>query len=316
MLIGELLSLGRQKLRHSLDVEVLLAFVLGMSREEILAHDDIDVKSDASVKLFLKYLDEAFAHKPIAYITKSKEFYGLDFYVDERVLIPRPETEGVVDVVLEYLNERAFASGGYSPTISEDSVSVSDSVNLGRDFTLLDVGTGSLNIASAVLCNFDNVAAHAVDLSSEALEVAAINREFHGLTERVQLYESDLLSNVEERFFDVITANLPYVGTVKNNVLGEGVKEYGPNSALFAGEDGLDVYKKFVQELVDEGMDFNLLVGEFGEGQKDDILELLNKNFVQRVEGKGRGKSKPKFEVEIRNDLSGKPRVFVVRKVG
>lgn len=316
MLIKELLSLGRQKLRSSLDVEVLLAFVLGMSREEILAHDDMDVKNDASVKLFLKYVDEALAWKPIAYITKSKEFYGLDFYVDERVLIPRPETEGVVDVVLEYLNERAFADGKHSPTVSEDSLSVADSVNLGKDFTFLDVGTGSLDIATAVLSNFDNITAHAVDISKEALEVAVINREFHGLTERVQVYESNLLANVEERFFDVITANLPYVGTIKNNVLSQGAAEYEPHRAMFGGEDGLDVYRKFVQELMSKRMDFNLLVGEFGDDQKDDILELLNKNFVQKSKGKGQGKSKPKFEIEIKNDLSGKPRVFVVRKIG
>lgn len=310
MLIKELLSVGRQKLCKSLDVEVLLAFVLGMSREEVLAHDDRDVKDETSIKLFLKYLDEVSKYKPIAYITKSKEFYGLDFYVDERVLIPRSETEGIVDVVLEYLNERAFADRTYGPKISEDSV------NPGKDFTLFDVGTGSLNISSAVLYNFDNITAHAVDISREALEVAAINRESHGLTERIQLYESDLLANVEGRFFDVVAANLPYVGTVKNNILSKGAKEYEPHRAMFGGEDGLDVYRKFVRELVDKGMDFNLLVGEFGDDQKDDILELLNKNFVQRSRSKGRSKSKPRFEIEIRNDLSGKPRVFVVRKVG
>jgi len=340
MLIRELLSQGVKQFGRSLEVELVLAHVLGMSRSEVIAHDDIEVTSEVSIKLFQKYIDELVSGKPLAYIVRSKEFYGADFYVDERVLIPRPETEMIVDTVLEYLNERAFAvggmeaKGGYYATVNEDAVSVIDSVDLGKDFKILDIGTGSGCIIASILRNFDNAVGVACDISRDALEVARENFEYHNLEDRVELVESDLLEAFDdEEFFDVIVTNPPYVAEVSDGGLDvrgggnftadENVAKHEPRVALFAGSDGMDVYKKLVQELIEKKIGFNLLVGEFGAGQKDAISELLNKNFIQSSVrnsmedflGENEVKSDGKFEIEIKNDLAGIPRIFIVRKV-
>jgi len=264
---------------RGLDCEVLLGFVLGVSREKLLGDFFYEVSVEDE-KLYFRYVGEVAGGKPVAYVTHSREFYGLDFYVDERVLVPRPETEMAVEEVLKFLNEN---SGKFSD----------------RDAMILDIGTGSLCIAAAILRNFENVFAHAVDISEDALEVARMNREYYGLETRCQIYQSDLLSSVEERKFDVIVANLPYV---EDGGAAENVKKFEPNSALFGGGDGLELYKKLIQEVLEKKVEFDLLVCEFGFGQEAGVRELLSKNFDQR-----------KFKWEIKKDLAGIPRIFVVQ---
>lgn len=342
MLIRELLSKGGEQLGRergtrenvraedshknnvrALETELVLAYVLGMSREELVAHDDMDVTSELSLKLFYKYLDELKDGKPLAYILKSKEFYGMDFYVDERVLVPRPETEMLVDGVLQYLNERTFVDDSHASRIVEGAESVYDSVDLGRDFRVLDIGTGSGCVISAILHNFDNSVGIACDISTDALEVARENLTYHGLEDRCELVESDLLSAFDDgEMFDVIVTNPPYVAEISgsgNFTADENVARWEPSGALYAGPDGMDVYKKLVQQLVEKGIEFNLLVGEFGIGQKDAVLELLNKNFIQCVAEDGSDccsrDCDTRFELEIKNDLAGIPRIFIVRKV-
>lgn len=288
MTIKELLIEGSKRLSRSpskdLDCEVLLGFVLGISREKLLGDFFWEVpEGDAS--LYFKYVDEVAGGKPVAYITHSREFYGLDFYVDERVLIPRPETEMVVEEALGFLKENV-------------------SKFTGRDAVILDIGTGSLCITAAILKNFENAFAYAVDVSDSALEVAAMNREYHGLETRCQIFQSDLLSNVEETKFDVIVANLPYVGGGEGNLLDKNVEDFEPGSALFGGSDGLELYKKLIQEIIEKKVEFDLLVCEFGFGQAASVCELLSKNFDQAG-----------FKREIKKDLAGIPRVFVVKRI-
>lgn len=289
MTIKELLIEGSKRLSRSpskdLDCEVLLGFVLGISREKLLGDFFWEVPGE-DASLYFRYIDEVAGGKPVAYVTKSREFYGLDFYVDERVLIPRPETEGVVEEAL------GFLKGNVSKFV-------------GRDALVLDVGTGSLCITAAILKNFENAFAYAVDISEKALEVAAMNREYHGLETRCQIFQSDLLSNVEEREFDVIVANLPYVeDDASVELLSYGVKKFEPGSALFGGDDGLELYKKLIQEIVEKKVEFDLLVCEFGFGQEASVRELLSKNFDQAG-----------FKWEIKKDLAGINRIFVVRRV-
>ena len=321
MIINELLLEGRKRLcgaagvvpdgalDGALEAEVLLAHVLGVSREELL-RDGVSVEvSSQDEKLFLKYVDEVAAGKPVAYITNSKEFYGMDFYVDERVLVPRPETEMMVDEVLDFLNEKFGAN--------------SDSAE-SREAKMLDVGTGSLNITAAVVRHFGHIYAHAVDVSDEALEVARINREAHGLETHVELYKSDLLSNVSERRFDVITANLPYVGEVRNRNLADNVLKFEPGVALWGGCDGLELYKKMIQQIFDKKIEFDLMVGEFGFGQGRAMRGMLS-NFFDQPSGRSGGRADGcasecsgvrggEYKWKIKNDLSGVPRIFVVKR--
>jgi len=303
MTIKELLIEGSKRLSRSsirssskdLDCEVLLGFVLGISREKLLGDFFWEVPGEDAV-LYFRYVDEVAGGKPVAYVTHSREFYGLDFYVDERVLIPRPETEGVVEEVLGFLKKKDALTHGLSrPDWCR-----------GVDALVLDVGTGSLCITCAILKNFENAFAYAVDISEDALEVARVNSGYHGLETHCQIFQSDLLSNVEERKFDVIVANLPYVrdeaGETSGGLLSEGVKKFEPGSALFGGGDGLELYKKLIQEIIEKKVEFDLLVCEFGFGQVALVAELLSKNFDQE-----------KFKWEIKKDLAGIPRIFVVR---
>src|SRR3989338_586035 len=168
-----------------LESELLLAHVLGVEREYLISNAEEDVEM-ALVDLFYKYVEMIRRGAPIAYITNEKEFFGLNFFVDKRVLVPRPETEMIVEKVLEYFR-------------SHDN---------GRVFRILDVGTGSGAISVALAKNFDKQELIALDISPEALEVARINVDQHGVEDKIQLVESDLLEAIDdEENFEVIVAN-------------------------------------------------------------------------------------------------------------
>lgn len=260
-----------------LDSEVLLAHVIGVEKEYLFSHGGDEVE-DALVQLFYRYLDRVKNGEPVSYITNSKEFFGLDFFVDKRVLVPRPETEMLVEKVLQFLKSNAEE---------------------GRRFRVLDVGTGSGNIAIALAKNFDCQEVVALDVSEGAIGVAKINIEQYSLEDKVQVYQSDLLDVIDAgESFDVIVANLPYIGKVRNNEVDENVKKHEPENALFAGDDGMELYKKLFQQIVDKNIEFGLLVGEFGSMQRKDLEVLLNKYFEHNW--------------VIEKDLGGRDRMFVV----
>lgn len=259
----------------SLECEILLAHVLGVLREYLLAHGDEEV-SDDLCKLFDHYLKRVSNGEPVAYIVQEKEFFGLNFYVDSRVLVPRPETEMIVEMVLEYLK---YADNG-------------------RRYHILDMGTGSGNIAVSIAKNApeDSVEIFAVDIDNGALEVARLNAEQHGVDNLIEIFQSDLLENVSGEF-DIIVANLPYV-SVKNDDADESVKKYEPHRALYGGASGLELYEELFNQLLEKRINFDLMIGEFGFGQGDNMRKLLNKKFDHAW--------------RIEKDLSGIDRLFVV----
>jgi release factor glutamine methyltransferase len=221
--------------------------------------------------------------EPVAYILGEKEFYGLDFFVDNRVLLPRPETEMIVEKVLEYFG--------------------SDVVDSDLGFRLLDVGTGSGNIVVSIAKSASDffVDADAVDISDDALEVARLNAQQHCVEDRISFFNSDLLENIEDaEKYDVIVANLPYIGELENNFVEENVERYEPSLALFAGDDGLELYKKMFQQIIDKEISFDLMIGEFGFGQAEGVLSLMNKYFDHR-------------SCSIEKDLAGIDRIFVIK---
>lgn len=279
MQISSLLKSGKDFLRHNenalLNSEILLSYVLGISKEELFVRNGEEIELGL-IKLFEQYLQRVALGEPVAYITKNKEFFGLDFYVDERVLVPRPETELLVERGVAFLKDRT-------------------------DARVLDVGTGSGNIAialgSAVYENIDLI--DAIDLSEEALSVARINMEQNGLTEKMHVFQSNLLSAIDEgSHYDLITANLPYIGERTNDYVAHGVKKFEPNLALFAGSDGLKLYKKLFQQLQQKRIQFDLMIGEFGLGQTRDLGALLSQFFDQKW--------------KIEQDLAGIDRMFIV----
>ena len=289
MNIKELLQLGKNRLADRktavVDAEVLLSYLTGYTTEQLFVHD-AEVVDDSDVALFEVYLKRVLKGEPVAYIIGKKEFFGFDYFVDNRVLIPRPETEFIVEAVLKYLE---VASAG------------------NKKFRCLDVGTGSGTIPVAVLNtvfakldgDFD-VFFDAIDISQDALEVARINVDQYSLSDNVHLFQSDLLDFCDDgESFDVITANLPYIGEVKHRCVTDEAVEFEPNLALFGGDDGLMLYKKMFQQIKEKEIKFNLMIGEFGFGQLDNIKELLDTFFEQRW--------------TILKDHSGVDRVFIVR---
>ncbi len=265
-----------------LDIELILAHAMGVERSYLLAHDDEEI-DEGDLAMFNLYLKRVVGGEPVAYITNEKEFFAHNFFVDSRVLIPRPETEMIVDEALRYLQ-----------TMDD----------IGRRFKLLDVGTGSGCIPLSILKTFEGRGEIArvdmVDVSVEALEVARINAEQFLLEDQVEIFESDLLENIEDgEFYDVITANLPYIGEVENRHVAVETEKFEPGLALFGGDDGLELYNKMFQQVLAKGVRFGVFIGEFGFGQGKGIAELLSKYFDQKW--------------EIKEDLAGIERIFIVR---
>ncbi|NIA02012.1 MAG: peptide chain release factor N(5)-glutamine methyltransferase [Nitrospirae bacterium] len=293
MKIIDLINKGKEALlgRETavLDAEVLLCNVLEVNREYLVAHRDEEVdKFECS--LFCEYLKQMGGGKPIAYILGEKEFFGLNFFVDERVLIPRPETEHVVEKALDYL--RANDENG-------------------RRFRLLDVGTGSGCIPISIAHGFFEAAAaeagslkgeieqiDAVDISEGALEVAKVNISQYSFENLIHVFQSDLLEAVEEgEKYDLIVSNLPYIDEV-DGPIEENVKKYEPHSALYGGERGLELYKKMFQQMREKGVGFEMMIGEFGFGQGEEMRELLDNFFDQNW--------------SIEKDHAGIDRIFIV----
>lgn len=262
----------------SLNAELVLAHSLDESREFLFANatDDAD---PATVTMFWHYLKRLASGEPVAYIIKKKEFYGLDFFVDERVLIPRPETEMLVEQVLRY--------SGAKPS---------------KKLKILDLGTGSGNIAISLAKNLPDECIDlidAVDLSEAACEVAKMNALQHGVDDRISIFQADLLDFADEgEHYDVIVANLPYIGVVTNNSASENVKKFEPKSALFAGNDGLALYEKLFAQIAEKAITFDLFIGEFGFGQSENLAALLSKYFVGKW--------------LIEKDHAGIDRIFIV----
>jgi release factor glutamine methyltransferase len=257
-----------------LDAELLLGEAMGRERAALVADSAAEVEPTAA-RRFGEMVRRRLRREPVAYILGGKGFRRVELAVDPRVLIPRPETELLVELALELRPDR-----------------------------VLDVGTGSGAIALAVADELPGAEVTATDTSPAALEVARGNAGRLGLTERVRFVEGTLPD--EGDGFDLILANLPYVAERDWASLQPEVTKYEPREALLAGPDGLDAYRALIPECAPplsryaERMRGALAV-EVGEGQAPAVAELMR--------GAGFG------EVETRRDLAGIERVVVGRSV-
>ena len=235
MKLEELLCLGNQTL-HKDQVKLLLGSLLNLNPLELNLHLDDIVDSDIVLKF-----------KQLQYALKSSNFYGYDFYVDERVLIPRFETEELVENVNKYL--KYFDSP-----------------------TLLDLGTGSGCIGLTLKKLNNNLDVTLSDISSEALEVATINMK--KLNVDVKLIKSDLFENINTKY-DILVSNPPYVSYTDE--ISDIVLENEPHLALFANNNGLEMYERILRSCEKYLNSKYLIAFEIGAYQKDKVLELINK---------------------------------------
>ncbi|MCK8617361.1 peptide chain release factor N(5)-glutamine methyltransferase [Fructobacillus sp. M158] len=220
--------------------------------------------------------------RPAQYVIGEAPFYGRDFLVDERVLIPRPETELLVDWVLQDLKADSNAL---------------------NDYRLLDIGTGSGAIALTLAGERPDLTVTAADISREALAVAWENRKRLGLTERVTLVESDLLAAFSGERFDIIVSNPPYIRRDGQAEMDESVLAYEPDLALYADHDGLALYERMAAQLPDHLTENGRAYFEIGYDQGAALVTLFKTAL-------------PTASVELKKDLAGLDRMIRVELHG
>jgi release factor glutamine methyltransferase len=205
-----------------MNAEVLLMFVLGCDRAYLYAHPERELTSDEQSR-YTQALAQRARGLPSQYITGHQEFWGLDFVVSPAVLIPRPETEHVIETVLPLA--RALPNA-----------------------RLVDVGTGSGCIAVVLAKELPDAEVHATDVSPDALEIARANAARHQLENHIRFLQSDLLTGFEAGYFDFVVSNPPYVGESEEDQVQLEVRKFEPRNAVFAGPTGLEVIERFIPQ--------------------------------------------------------------------
>jgi release factor glutamine methyltransferase len=252
----------------TLTAEVLLMHATERDRTWLFAHPDQILDAPAAQKYFAM-IDRRVAGEPTQYITGKQEFWGLEFQVAPGILIPRPETEHVMEVVLARLGERGLK-------IHMDTGAPRETIYVA------DVGTGSGCLAVALAYELPHAKVFATDISTAALEVAKRNAERNDVADRVTFLEGDLLkpflaeSNALPKAFDVIVSNPPYIGREEEMTLQREVREHEPHSALFAGATGLELYGPLVEQVAALLKDRGILALELGHDSADYVRGLFD----------------------------------------
>jgi release factor glutamine methyltransferase len=259
-----------------LDADILLMHLLQSDRASLLSHSERAI-TDEQRAIFAGFLARRKNGEPISYIIGAKEFWGMRFFVTPDVLIPRPETECLIEEVLRFY-----------PTPD-------------ADLRLGDIGTGSGIIAIVLAKEFAQARVVATDVSPGALGIARRNACFHAVAERVDFLEADILAGVFGAF-DVICSNPPYIAEDSYSLLPEGIRNFEPRGALLAGKDGLDAYRKIVAEAPQRLKVGGRLFLEIGEFQKDAVFSLL-------------AESGSYGEVHCRSDYGGAERVVSSKRI-
>ena len=292
---GALLRDGADYLRGAgsetprLDAELLLGHAVGVGRTVVLAHPEAPVGADAA-RRYQADLERRAAGEPVAYLRGRKEFFGLVFKVDARALIPRPETERLVELAIaEALRRRG--SGTRADRV--------------RPLRIVDVGTGSGAIAVALAVSLhersalEAVEIVAVDISPDALDLARENAVAHAVADRIRFVEADVLPDAADAF-DLVLANLPYVkhGAIPSLPRATG---FEPVLALDGGPDGLEIIERLLDRLPTALSGDGVALLEIGADQGETIVVCVAKRL-------------PDWICEVELDLAGLPRVARVRR--
>jgi len=272
-----------------LSAELLLSHVLELKRIELYTQFDKTVAKQQLDQLH-DLVKRAGRHEPIAYLTGKTKFYSLQLKVSPDCMIPRPETELLVERAIEFLRKRTAAQ------------------------FVCDLCTGCGCVAVAIAKNFPDVRIIATDISDTALAVAAVNIEKHQLKDRIELLCGDLFDPVvpqldvdkpalsEAEGFDLIVCNPPYVSRAEFEKLDRNVRDYEPRLALFAGEDGLDIYRRILERADQFLKPDAALMLEIGYAQGQAVKELLEQTGIFA-------------EIKIEKDLHNNDRIAIARKV-
>ena len=272
MTLREALSLaaaqlaGDEHLRDTAtrDAELLLLHTLQIPRVTLIAHSSRELSASQRTA-YETSIARRLRHEPVQYITGRQEFYGLTLKVTPVVLIPRPETEHLVEAVLQRLPAN-------------------------QPLKIADIGTGSGAIAIALAAHLPQAAITALDISPDALAVAESNAREHNLSDRIRFLQSDLLSALDHEAgtFDAIVSNPPYVAETDRPTLHPQVRDHEPAVALFAGETGLDIYRRLIPQAQNALKPNSLLAIEIGHDQQNAIASVLqtwhNPSFINDLQ--------------------------------
>jgi release factor glutamine methyltransferase len=271
-----------------LNAELLLMFTLGCDRAHLYAHPERELTEEETARY-----DDALAQRssgvPTQYITGHQEFWGMDLLVTPAVLIPRPETEHVVEAVLK------LASGGVGRTCPERSRTGPTPADCLR---VVDVGTGSGCIALALAKELPTAEILATDISPAALEVAQANAARHQLEARIHFRQTDLLLGLEAKIFDFVVSNPPYVGESEEDQVQLEVRKFEPRNAVFSGPTGMEIIERLIPQAQATLKPGGWLVME------------ISGAIVERVRSLLAGWN----DVQISADLQAIPRVAAARK--
>jgi release factor glutamine methyltransferase len=238
------------------DAQALLLHAIRRERAALLASWDEVLDAERAIR-YEALIKRRLAGEPIQYILGEQEFYGLPFRVTPDVLIPRPETEHLVENVIEWVAKIAYPR-------------------------IVDVGTGSGAIAVALAHHLPQANVVATDLSAPALAVAEENAKRNGVA--IRFLQGDLLAPVDGETFDIIVSNPPYVAGSDRHSMSVEVREYEPSLALFSGADGMELYRRLIPAAFKGLTPGGLLALEFGYGQTADLVELLAKAGFKPIE--------------------------------
>ena len=275
--IKELIDYGVKELKNSdtalLDARLILSKVIKKDKLFIIVNREYKLEPNQKTE-YLQLIDQRKKNKPVKYILGECDFMGLDFYIEEGVLIPRSDTEVLAQEVLKYIDES-------------------------QELKVCDLCTGSGAIAISLAYYRKNIKVDAVDYFEKPEKVTKINIEKHKLEERVTFIESDLLSEVikKEKKYDILVSNPPYIKRVEIEKLMNDVKDYEPGEALDGGEDGLYFYKKIISQSKEVLVQNGILAFEIGYDQGEQVRNLMENNNFE--------------DVYVVKDLAGLDRVVI-----
>lgn len=276
LLVNGTQILNKQNIQDSaIQARVLLSYVLKMDKNKLIINSEQTVEN-LEEKIYLEAIEKIANGKPIQYITNQQEFMKLNFYVDENVLIPQPDTEILVEEVLKF------------------------TTTMNTQIKILDLCTGSGAIGISLAKYIPNSKVWVSDISNKAIQIAKLNAERNLVHRRMNFIESDMFKKIEENQFDIIVSNPPYIKTKVIKTLPDQVREE-PHIALDGGRDGLEFYKIIANEASNYLKKDGKMFLEIGFDQKDEVIEIL--------------KNTGKYDnIECIKDLAGNDRVIICKK--
>lgn len=273
-----ILKLKQKKIiSASLDAEILLSETIGQPKEFLYTHPEYSLKKSEEKK-FKDFIRRRTLGEPVSYILGRKEFFGLEFKVKKNTLIPRPETEILVEKVIEFIK------------ISDFDFRISNFI--------CDIGTGSGAIAIALAKNLPRAKIIATDISAAALKIARTNATKHKV--KIKFIQSNLLEKIKKEKIDIIAANLPYLNKNKMTAAEKRGLKFEPPSALYAGQSGLALYQKLFQQITRLKCQPRIIFCEIGHDQLAKAKALALKYFS-------------KAELSAKADYSGFDRLLIIK---